>query len=335
MNTGAIRMVDVIGIDAPCMDFLVNLDRLPVPNSSTPFLESSWQGGGKVATALITLARLGDDCGIIANVGGDLYGDVVEWDFIRHNVDVSHLKRLAGHYTSLSLVLSDRETMGRSIIWQGGGAPLVTELDVEYLKQAKYLHVPGAGGVFAEAMGIVNKAGGKVVIDADRYDEAIINKLNMIDVFIASEFFFDKVSDDKDIEACCRKIQKKGPETVVFTFGEKGCAGLGADGAFFTEPAFNVPVVDTTGAGDVFHGAFIHGLLQGWDARECARWGNAVSAIKVTQLGGRAGIPDLATVQAFLSTGEIDSPELGGRVKWYSNALNNTINENGRRAHEI
>lgn len=328
------RMIDVIGIDAPCMDFLVNLDRLPGTNCSIPILESSWQGGGKAATALIALARLGESCGIIANIGGDLYGDVIKWDFKRHKVDVSRLKRLAGCRTSLSLVLSERETMGRSVVWQGGGAPLVTELDAEYLKQAKYLHVPGAGGVFVEAMGIVREAGGRVVIDADRYDAAIIDKLGMIDVFIGSEFFFDKLGS-KDVEACCREIRKKGPGIVVFTFGERGCAGLGADGVFFTEPAFSVPVVDTTGAGDVFHGAFIHGLLQGWDARECARWGSAVSAIKVTRLGGRAGIPNQQTVRTFLDTGEIDCLELDERVKWYSNALENTINETGRRADEI
>lgn len=327
-------MIDVIGIDAPCMDFLVNLDKLPGKNCSMPILESSWQGGGKAATAMIALARLGASCGIVANIGSDLYGDVIKWDFVRHNVDVSHLKRLAGNRTSLSLVLSERETMGRSVIWQGGGAPLISELDAEYLKQAKYLHVPGVRGVFAEAMSTVRKAGGKVVIDADRYDEAIMEKLDMIDVFIASEFFFDKL-DNKDIEACCREIQKKGPEIVVFTFGEKGCAGLGADGVFFTLPAFSVPVVDTTGAGDVFHGAFIHGLLQGWNARECARWGSAVSAIKVTRLGGRAGIPDSEAVRIFLSTGAIDCPELDERVKWYSNALENTINETGRQADEI
>ncbi len=327
-------MIDVIGIDAPCMDFLVNLDRLPSTNCSIPILESSWQGGGKAATALIALARLGDSCGVIANIGADLYGEVIKWDFIRHNVDISHLQQLTGYCTSLSLVLSERETMSRSVIWQGGGAPLVAELDADYLKQVKYLHIPGVRGVFAEAMRIVRKAGGKVVIDADRYDAAIVDKLDMIDVFIASEFFFDKLGN-KDIEECCREIQKKGPEIVVFTFGEKGCAGMGADGVFFTLPAFSVPVVDTTGAGDVFHGAFIHGLLQGWDARECARWGSAVSAIKVTRLGGRAGIPDSKTVRAFLSTGAIDCPELDERVKWYSKALENTINETGRRTDEI
>jgi len=322
--------IDVIGIDSPCMDLLVNLQSMPASNCSARFLEASWQGGGKVATALIALARLGVRCGMIANVGGDLYGDAVEWDFKRHNVDVSRLTRAAGAHTSLSLVISERETKGRSIIWQGGGAPLVSELDAAYLRQAKYLHVPGAHGVFAQAMDIVRKAGGKVVIDADQYDEAIMDRLAMMDVFIASEFFFNEVSEGRDVEICCREIQEKGPGIVLFTFGEKGCAGLGPDGVFFAEPAFDVPVVDTTGAGDVFHGAFIYGLLQGWDARECARWANAVSAIKVTRLGGRAGIPDAKTVRAFLQTGAIDHTEFEERAKWYASALENTLRETGR-----
>ena len=117
-------MLDIVGIDAPCMDFLVNLDKLPSSNTSMQFLQSSWQGGGKVATALIAAARLGSSCGIVGNIGNDLYGDVIEWDFLRHGIDTSYLKRLDGHHTSLSLVLSEKENMGRCILWQGNGAQL-------------------------------------------------------------------------------------------------------------------------------------------------------------------------------------------------------------------
>ena len=328
-------MIDVVGIDAPCMDFLVNLEELPYTNCSMPILQSSWQGGGKAATALVALARLGGSCGIVADIGSDLYGDVIEWDFTRHGIDTSQLRRMEGAGTSLSLVLSDRKTHGRSVIWQGGGAPLVNDLDVQYLQQAKYLHVPGVSGVFAEAMKIVREAGGKVVIDADRYDPAILDGLAMIDVFIASEFFFDRVAQGRDVETCCREIQKKGPQIVIFTFGAKGCAGIGMDGVFFSEPAFDVPVVDTTGAGDVFHGAFIYGLLQGWDARRCAEWGNAVSAIKITRLGGRAGIPDLQTVNKFLSSGVIDGDALDERACWYAKALENTLKETGGKGDAV
>lgn len=322
-------MIDVIGIDAPCMDLLVNMDRLPQRNDSIRFRQMSWQGGGKAATALIALARLGVSCGIVANVGDDLYGDVIEWDFKRHHVDVSHLHHILGTYTSLSLVLSDRETMGRSVVWQGGGAPLVSRLDEAYLRQAKYLHVPGVHGIFEQAMDVVRRAGGKVVIDADRYDPEIVEKLSKIDVFIGSEFFFERLAEGNDVEACCRMIRERGPQTVVFTFGERGCAGIGEDGRFFKTPAFRVEVTDTTGAGDVFHGGFIDGLLKGWEAKRCAEWASAVSAIKVTRLGGRAGIPDTEMVETFLHTGAIDTEALDARAQWYADALQNTMREKG------
>lgn len=325
-------MIDVIGIDAPCMDLLVNLKELPGRNCSIPILRSSWQGGGKAATAMVALARLGVRCGIIANVGDDLYGDVINRDFQRHGIDTSRFQQMEGKETSFSLVLSDLDTGGRSIVWKGGGAPLPNRLDHSYLQQAKYLHIPGVTGVFEEAIRVVRDAGGKVSIDGDRYSPDIMEKLGDIDVFIGSEFFFDKIFQGRGIETCCRELQRQGPEIVVFTFGDKGCAGIGPDGRFFHVPAFSVPVVDTTGAGDVFHGAFLYGLLQGWEAHRCAHWASAVSAIKVTRPGGRAGIPDVDMTQEFLKNGSIDNQALDIREKWYARALENTLAETGRKA---
>ena len=90
---------------------------------------------------------------------------------------------------------------------------------------------------------------------------------------------------------------------------------------FFDAPAFRVDVVDTVGAGDVFHGAFVAGLLQGWSVKDICRFASAVSAIKITRQGGRAGIPDMKTVQHFLETGEIDYKEIDERVKFYGRSL--------------
>lgn len=320
-------MIDVIGIDAPCVDCLVNVDRMPQNNDSLPMNQMSWQGGGKSATAMIALARLGISCGIVANVGEDLYGDMIEWDFQQHGVDTSHLFHVPGTETPLSLVLSDRETMGRSVIWQSGRVPIISQLDAEYLQQAKYLLVPGAHGVFEQAMDIIHQAGGRVVIDADRFDQRILDRLNKIDVFIGSEFFFQQAAKGQKIQDYCRLLQRQGPQTVLFTLGEKGCAGLGSEGAYFEMPAFKVNAIDTTGAGDVFHGAYIYGLLHGWNDAKCALWASAVSAIQVTQLGGRAGIPDAKMVEKFLSKGTFDSSLLEHRSVWYANALENTVKE--------
>ena len=99
---------------------------------------------------------------------------------------------------------------------------------------------------------------------------------------------------------------KKGPSAVVFTFGSKGCRGLDKEG-YFELPAFRVPVVDTVGAGDTFHGAFFYGLTHGYSLKETARFASAVSAIKCTCIGGRAGIPTPDITKKFLETGVIDS----------------------------
>ena len=103
---------------------------------------------------------------------------------------------------------------------------------------------------------------------------------------------------------------------MVFPLGEMGCVGVQGY-EFFMEEGFTVEVMDTTGAGDVYHGAFIAGLLQGWDARQTARFSNAVSAIKCTRMGGRAAIPTFDTVMKFLETGIIDYEEIDQRVARY------------------
>ena len=122
------------------------------------------------------------------------------------------------------------------------------------------------------------------------------------------------------LEEECREIFASGPKIVVFTFGEKGCVGYSKEG-FFVLPAFSVDVVDTVGAGDVFHGAFLAQLLKGQSVMECARAASAVSAIKCTRIGGRAGIPNSETLQKFLDTGEIEYTEIDERVNFYRRGL--------------
>jgi sugar/nucleoside kinase (ribokinase family) len=129
--------------------------------------------------------------------------------------------------------------------------------------------------------------------------------------------------DDKNrenIEENCRKVMDMGSPVVVFTFGEKGCAGISAEG-FFDIPAYEVEAIDTVGAGDVFHGAFLSGLLLGLSVAETARFASAVSAIKCTRIGGRAGVPSLETVKRFMQDGVIDYAEIDERVEFYKNGI--------------
>jgi sugar/nucleoside kinase (ribokinase family) len=108
--------MDVVGIGFPCIDFLINVDRFPVPNSYAMLQDFSWQGGGKVSTALVALGRLGIKTRLIAAMGDDVFAKFLIADFRRHGVDTSKLKIDPEGTTTLSVPLSDTQTGSRSFL---------------------------------------------------------------------------------------------------------------------------------------------------------------------------------------------------------------------------
>lgn len=316
--------MDVVGIGFPCIDFLINVDRFPATDSAAILRDYSWQGGGKVATALVTLGQLGVSTGFVGVVGGDAFGSFIAEDFKRHGVDTSRLVVDAAASSSLSVPISEKLTGGRSFIFNFGTCRKLQpeDLEAEYIASARFLHLENMEPVSATAARLARESGVKVVIDADHESSAPVDSLAQIDVLIASEFYYKAYFMDDHYEENCRNMLTKGPQVVVFTFGRRGCVGMDADG-YFELPAFRVPEADTTGAGDVYHGAFIYGLLQGWKARETARFASAVAAIKCTRIGGRAAIPGLETALRFLKDGIIDYGEIDRRVAFYKNLPGN------------
>ena len=314
-------MFDVVGIENPCMDFAIHLDHLPRSNGGMRLNDYTWQGGGKVSTGMVTAARLGAKCMQIGAVGDDLFGRAIYRDFVRHGVDVSRMEILPGD-TSLSVVMSDQETRGRSILFKPGSVPVMGEdADINAVKDARFFFLAHLRGLNIRAAKTAKENGVKVLIDADHPESGLMEHIALVDAFIASEFVFDDLYPGSvDYEAACREIRALGPDIVVFTLGAKGCAGMDGNGYFRLE-TYDVPVMDTLGAGDVFHGAFLAGLLRGWDAKKTADFSNAVSAIKCTRAGGRAAIPDFDTVTRFMETGEIDYTDIDERVEYYKRGL--------------
>ena len=285
-----LKEFEIAGYDMPCVDLAVNVDVFPKPNGGTGINAMSWQGGGKVATGMVAAARLGAKCAMIGAV-----------------------------------VLSDRETQGRSIVYRSGTAnpPTLEEIEERILTGCQWFFISHATHVAMESAKRAKKAGAKIIVDADSYSSEMMENIGIIDVFIASEFFYKVLFRGKEeaFEANCREVQKMGPSIVVFTLGAKGCVGYSEEDGFFQMPSFAVDVQDTVGAGDVFHGAYTVGLLRGLSPKEAARLATGVSCIKCTRIGGRAGIPDWNTVQRFLRTGEIDYTEIDQRVEFYRRKL--------------
>lgn len=317
------KAFDAIGIESPCIDFALNVDQLPSPNLGAELFDYSWQGGGKLSTGMLAAARLGARCALMGPIGDDVFSRSCLHDFERHGVITSHLKVKEGT-TSLSVVISDHETHGRSIIHKAGSASEITEADVDFslLAQAKYFYLSKFTDINIKACRLAREQGVKVFMDADSYRPGMEEFIPLVDVFVASEFVYDALFGDRDFEKNCRKTRDMGPSIAVYTFGEKGCCGMGEEGYFFL-PAYQVPVTDTLGAGDVFHGAFLAGLLRGWGAEETARFASAVAAIKCTSPGGRSGIPTFEAALRFMETGELPTKESLARLEFYRRGLEN------------
>ena len=140
------------------------------------------------------------------------------------------------------------------------------------------------------------------MLDAGRVREGMIELAQLCDYVVCSEEFAVELTGSKkscDIEKAVMSMKPFGTKAFTITLGDKGSITIAGEDIFQT-PAFNVEVIDTTGAGDVFHGGYIYGLLQKWDIKKVVRFASAFAALKSQKLGGRAGIPTLEEVKSFL-----------------------------------
>ena len=314
-------MGDVIGIGRPFMDFLVNVAHLPKEkDEQIPLLQMSWQGGGKVATAIVAVAELGCKAAFSGIAGDDIYGRFLKDDFIYYGVDVSRMA-LDGN-NAFAIVLSEKETFGRNIFprWSTGRDILRSDIDIEMMRSYKYLHLENTEEATLYAAEKMKEFGNKVAFDVDPWNLPMDDMMRYLDVFIGSEFCYRSLyGSSANYADNFQKIRDRGPEIVVFTFGSRGCGVLCGDGFEFV-PAFgNIIVVDTVGCGDVFRGAYLSFLAKGFDPFKAAKYANAVSAIKCARIGGRAGIPNFEETESFIETGKLDFTRIDAKTRRYEN----------------
>lgn len=309
----------VVAIGSPVSDYIYNIDRLPVTNHGAKLLGQSWQYGGKVCTGIVTVGCQGIPAGIVGVVGDDPNGAAQFRDFQKNGVDTSRLIRDPDVDTAFCIALAEKETGGRSFIGGLAKTRLIEahELDRDYICGADYLMLERNTEACRQAAQWMLDKGGEIMFDADWYDESQEAMIPYTTVFVPSEFYYKTRYGDRDPLECCREMQALGPHTVIITLGEKGCVGISPDGPFEV-PAYKVDVVDTTGAGDTFHGAYVSAMIRGLDAPHCAQWASATSAIKCTAIGGRAGQPTAEMVERFIKTGEIDRAYIDERVAYYA-----------------
>ncbi|MGM0401558.1 MAG: carbohydrate kinase family protein [Chloroflexota bacterium] len=310
MSEGRVR---VVGLGMAVLDILIRLREMPRWDQGARLSAVAIDGGGPVATAMVAVARLGVGAGYVGTCGSDRLGEIKMETLVENDLDVSRVVRRPGPESQVVLVSVHEDTGERVFSGLRGfrdEALRVDELDREYITSADYLHLDGAHAEAAlQAARWMHEAGKEVMLDAGTTDGPVSPSLQKLvahtDILICGSGFAPALTGVDDLWEAGEAVLERGPRIVVQTEGDDGSYTVTPEERFHT-PAFEVDVLDTTGAGDVFHGAYIVGLLQGWDLREIAQFSTAVSAIKCTELGGRAGIPTFQETIAFLQERGID-----------------------------
>jgi ribokinase len=293
---------DVVGQGVCAVDYLCRLPRYPRLDEKTELVEFSMQGGGPVPTALVALSRLGARTCYLGKVGDDQNGHFVRESLEREGVDTAGLVVDPGARTPQAFVWIDAPSGLKSIAADRTGLqPMrAEEMSAELASAGRYLLIDGKETQAAlSAARWARQAGAEVVLDVGSPRSRMEELLRSTDYLVASKNFVEQFGGARDPLDVLRSLADQGPQVVLVTLGRNGCICLSPEGSF-RQPAFSVPVVDTTGAGDVFHGGFIYGLLRGWDLSTAVRFASAMAALKCRRLGGRAGIPTLAQVENFL-----------------------------------
>jgi sulfofructose kinase len=300
--------IEVVGIGAATVDMLTLVDHFPAKREVQRALEMIIQGGGPVATALVTLARLGAKTAMVDAIADDWRGALIREELQREEVLTDYVVLRPGCTSAAACILVAQEGGARAIMYAPGTAPelLATDVPRALVQSAKFLHVNGRHwDACLYAIQLARAANCRVSFDggADRYRPELRELVPLTDICIVARDFAERYTQEPEIARAAQVLASAGPGLVVITDGTRGSWVHPRGERPFHQPAYRFPkTVDTTGCGDSYHGAFVFGLLRGMKLAEAAALASAVAALNSQYLGGRGGIPNLAQVQAFLAS---------------------------------
>ena len=294
---------DLVGFGICSVDFLGVVEKYPAPGEKIPMTAFAKQGGGLTGTALVAAARLGVKTAYIGKLGEDEYSRFVLEEFQHDGVNVDQVVFAEGAQPPVAFIHVEQNSGERRIARYWKEFDLQPkEIAAEVIRNSRMLfleHHFVEAGIFAARLS--KQAGGLVVVDAERNAAGFEPILHAADYVIVSQNFAAQQTGSADPEQSASRLQQKYGGIIVVTAGESGAFCRTPENTFY-QPAFPVEVVDTTGAGDVFHGAFMAGLIEHWPLPKILEFAAAVAAMKCRGLGGRAMIPNRREVEAFLQS---------------------------------
>jgi len=288
---------DIVGIG------LATLDQIGIgPRSRDAAVELetfSLQAGGPTGTALATAAAFGARTKYFARLGDDEFGSLIQKRLRTFGVDTSATLIEPGRLSPVTFVMIE-DAGGRRYtrFTRGDTQPLsAADIPAGLIESASMLYLDAEmAEVQIAAAERAKAAGVRVVLGIRRVSPGVGELLGLADVVIASERVAAEVANSADIEHALRDLRQMGPELAVVTLGADGAMGFDGD-AMIRLPAIPIKVVDVTGAGSVFRGAFAFALLRNWTFPRALALATAAAGLNCQSLGGQEGIPTLEAAQ--------------------------------------
>ena len=337
MSTFPQKNIDIVGIGASTLDRFIVVDHYPTGREVQQVVSSTTDGGGPVATALAVAGKYGACTAMIDSIGDDMVGRHILDDFEKYNVNTNAIQVERGAKSGVATILVKQSTGERAVFFERSTAtePDFLEAHKQLIEDAYILHINGRHRqLMRSAMAVAKEEGTIISLDggAQRYDEDMKAITEDSHIVIVARDYAEKYTGATNLEDACRIIHDRGALIAGVTDGANGSYFVWPDGtAYRCEPFPQKSIVDTTGAGDSFHGAFLANLahiinhMKGQetistskshgasiravelikhcahsDLEKAAIFASAVASLNTQGIGGRSPLPTLQSVQELI-----------------------------------
>ncbi|HVB85512.1 MAG TPA: PfkB family carbohydrate kinase [Candidatus Dormibacteraeota bacterium] len=295
----------IVGVGINALDTVIRLPRFPAPDSKVELHSVQAMPGGQVASAMVACRRWGVRVLYVGKIADDATGKLQVAEMKRERVDARWIVA-KGCRSQFSFILVDETTGDRTVLWNRDPKIALRAKDLKrnWIRGANALLVDGHDTeAAAQAARWARADGIPVVGDFDNRYLGVEALLEHVDYPITSKDFPERLTGESNLLKSLPKIHTQFKcRLTVATLGSAGV--IAWDGKQFLQcPAFQIKAVDTTGAGDIFHGAFLYGLVQGWRIDEILEFSCAAAALNCQAMGARGGIASVKKIEALRRSG--------------------------------
>jgi sulfofructose kinase len=298
---------DVVGVGLNATDTLLIVPHFPAYAGKAPYTKEILSPGGQVASAMVACARLGLRVKYIGAVGDDERGRIQMESLRESDLDLEHVQLRRNCANQSAYIIVDQSTGERTVFWRRDECLRIDPAQIaeEQIVNARLLHIDGHDTpAVAHAARIARARGIPVTVDVDTIYAGFDKVLPNVDYLIASSEFPARWTGEEDPFRALETLQREyGMRVAAMTLGAHGSLAREGD-RFVYSPAFVVNCIDTTGAGDVFHGAFCYAVLQEMSLPDALEFSNAMAALNCTALGARGGIRGMEEIRALMARAE-------------------------------